>query len=316
MLYGLSIFLLIYAAVNGYVVLHGAIQVVPIVIAVLSVCAAAGLFARKTWGAWLWFVLAAIVCFRDTVYLSSLIRLVGNVAAEALFLSAYQCLLMVLIFVSGSVVVFAHFYGALTVQSRASGYFLAAIQFAYWTALFAGVVYFVELFSVPLMNASYIAFGIAVAVGSPAVIGYLVARSKVDAEPSLPAYRASTHFGSGKEEGRTGNPGGVRTIRNILPFRFVGGFFLSIPLIFMYLWGFGNLSSESNGVWLILMSVFFVVTLPGSLLLLFIGFVSAFGGPVGEFIAGACIFLSVINAHIMGTFYCRKLWPGRIAPGL
>ena len=77
---------------------------------------------------------------------------------------------------------------------------------------------------------------------------------------------------------------------------FATGFSLSIPLGFMYLWGFGGLSDADNSIWLILMTVLFIATLPGSLILLIVGFGAAFSGKIGEDIAAGCIYLSVVNA--------------------
>jgi hypothetical protein len=84
---------------------------------------------------------------------------------------------------------------------------------------------------------------------------------------------------------------------------FLGGFFLSIPLAFMYFWGFGSLSDADNELWLIIMGVFFIATLPGSLIVFVIGFGAALSGKTGELIAAGCIFLSVANAHLMGMLY-------------
>jgi len=71
----------------------------------------------------------------------------------------------------------------------------------------------------------------------------------------------------------------------------------------MFLWGFGGLSDSSNTLWLGIMAVLFFLTLPGSLILLLIGVVAAFSGKTGELIAGACVVLSVANAHLVGMIY-------------
>ena len=81
------------------------------------------------------------------------------------------------------------------------------------------------------------------------------------------------------------------------------GFFLSAPLTLMYLWGFGGLSDAANNLWLGLMALLFIATLPGSAILLVAGFVAAFSGKVGELVAMGCMFLSVVNAHAMGMIY-------------
>jgi Na+-driven multidrug efflux pump len=71
----------------------------------------------------------------------------------------------------------------------------------------------------------------------------------------------------------------------------------------MFFWGFGSLSDADNALWIMLITAFFIVTLPGSLILFLIGFSAAFLGKPGEVIAAGCIFLSVANAHMMGMFY-------------
>lgn len=67
------------------------------------------------------------------------------------------------------------------------------------------------------------------------------------------------------------------------------------------------MSEKISGILLLVMLVIGVITLPGSLILLFIGFVAAFQGEVGELIATLCIFMSVANAHLMGMVYIKIL---------
>lgn len=101
------------------------------------------------------------------------------------------------------------------------------------------------------------------------------------------------------------NAGSIVTTRS----RFQSGFFLSIPLAFMYFWAFGgSLSDADNNLWLGIMAVFFIATLPGSVILFIIGFAAAFGGKIGELIAFGCIFLSVANAHYMGMAYFGRFF--------
>ena len=85
------------------------------------------------------------------------------------------------------------------------------------------------------------------------------------------------------------------------------GLILSLPMVLMYIWAFadGGPSDANNGTWLIMMAVLFLLTLPGSILLVLVGAVAAFAGAGGEAIAVICLGLSVINAHIMGAKYVR-----------
>ena len=63
------------------------------------------------------------------------------------------------------------------------------------------------------------------------------------------------------------------------------------------------MSDAANNLWLGLMALLFIATLPGSAILLVAGFVAAFSGKVGELVAMGCMFLSVVNAHAMGMIY-------------
>ena len=86
--------------------------------------------------------------------------------------------------------------------------------------------------------------------------------------------------------------------------RILFGFLLSAPLSLAYYIGFTkNLSSAENSLWLGVMLLFLVLTLPGSIILLLVGFVAAFQGKVGEQIAAICMYLSIANAHAMGSLY-------------
>ena len=88
---------------------------------------------------------------------------------------------------------------------------------------------------------------------------------------------------------------------------FSHGFLLSLPLAFTFWFGFTahSMSNATNNNLLLILFVIGVLTLPGSLLLLILGFVAAFQGKVGELIAMLCIFLSVANAHLMGMVYAK-----------
>lgn len=309
MLVGLSIYLLIYAATTGYFALRGDAPVFSAITAMISVAAAVGFIARKRWGAWLWLILLGATFYRLIESASPIVASFERHTLAYAVQVAYFSLLHALLFVSGSVVVFSHFYAAPSIQLSASASFLAAIKFAYWILLLAGIMYFLQPASILLLNASYIAFGVALVVGLPALFGYIVARANVIPDRPLPSRIAPMHASSAKLGGRAGHPAAVDKVRKVSANQFVGGFFLSIPLMILFYLGFGNSSTVNNGILLALMGLMLVATLPGSLLLLFIGFVAAFGGPIGEFITGVCIFLSVINAHVMGMFYCRKWRP-------
>lgn len=89
---------------------------------------------------------------------------------------------------------------------------------------------------------------------------------------------------------------------------FVGGLALSLPLILMYYWGFsgGGSSDANNNLWLGIMAIITLITLitlPGSVMLLILGFVAAFSGKSGELFVLLCLLLSVVNAQFMGMVY-------------
>ena len=82
------------------------------------------------------------------------------------------------------------------------------------------------------------------------------------------------------------------------------GFILSAPLAITLLLGFTGPADNNS-----LLAFAFVIgalTLPGSLILLAIGFIAAFSGKSGETVALICLLLSVVNAHLMAMFYAFK----------
>jgi len=98
-----------------------------------------------------------------------------------------------------------------------------------------------------------------------------------------------------------------KPLRDFFPY----GFLLSFPLLTTLMVGFSG-SSMSNGTNNFLLLVMFaigVLSLPGSLILLGVGFVAAFSGKAGEVVAMLCMALSVANAHLMAMVYARALSP-------
>jgi len=83
---------------------------------------------------------------------------------------------------------------------------------------------------------------------------------------------------------------------------FSAGFLLSVPTAIFVTSAFSG--SPGNGS-LIILLIIGLLTLPGSFVLLTVGFISAFSGKTGELIAITCLALSIPNAHIMGMIYAR-----------
>ncbi|MEQ6292183.1 hypothetical protein ACFPAG_16375 [Vogesella sp. GCM10023246] len=85
------------------------------------------------------------------------------------------------------------------------------------------------------------------------------------------------------------------------------GLLLSAPLLATFSFGFSGqpISNDSNNVLLLIMSVIGVLSLPGSVILLAVGFIAAFSGKTGGTIAVICMALSVANAHFMAMVYAR-----------
>jgi len=90
------------------------------------------------------------------------------------------------------------------------------------------------------------------------------------------------------------------------------GFLLSVPLLATLGFGFSGqtISNGSNNLFLLIMFVFGLLSLPGSLVLLVVGFLAAFSGKQGEIYALVCMALSVANAHFMAMVYARALSRG------
>jgi len=83
------------------------------------------------------------------------------------------------------------------------------------------------------------------------------------------------------------------------------GFILSAPLALTMLAAFTG--PADNGFILICWFIIGILTLPGSLILLAVGFIAAFSGKTGEIVAVICLLLSVANAHLMAAYYARKI---------
>jgi len=83
------------------------------------------------------------------------------------------------------------------------------------------------------------------------------------------------------------------------------GFTLSAPLALNMWWGFTG--PADNNLFLTFSLIIGALTLPGSLILLTVGFIAAFSGKAGEIVVLICLLLSVANAHLMAMFYARKL---------
>ncbi|MFC3530957.1 hypothetical protein ACFOLG_02050 [Vogesella facilis] len=90
------------------------------------------------------------------------------------------------------------------------------------------------------------------------------------------------------------------------------GFVLSAPLLATLAFGFSghSMSNEANNICLLIMLVIGLLSLPGSLVLLVVGFVAAFSGKQGEILALVSMALAVANAHFMAMVYARALSPG------
>ena len=87
------------------------------------------------------------------------------------------------------------------------------------------------------------------------------------------------------------------------------GFVLSIPLVATAWWAFSlrSISNDQNNLFLGVMFVIGVLSLPGSAVLFMLGFSAAFAGPIGGAISLMCMALSVANAHLMAMIYARAL---------
>jgi hypothetical protein len=87
---------------------------------------------------------------------------------------------------------------------------------------------------------------------------------------------------------------------------FPWGFWLSLPLAATLAFGLFSDADWANNLVLLLLLIFWILTLPGSLILVIVGFAAAFSGKAGELIAWLCIALSVVNAHIVAMRYAEK----------
>jgi hypothetical protein len=82
----------------------------------------------------------------------------------------------------------------------------------------------------------------------------------------------------------------------------VAGCLLSVPMALMWWYFFEANIQSGDTLWLTLMTILFVLTLPGSLALFLVGAWGVFGGP-GPWLLGLSIVGSVVNAHLMGMLY-------------